>query len=467
MSIVDLIIVGAGPAGMSAAIAARRAGLDVLVVDDQPAPGGQIWRGVESATAQAQADVLGADYMKGASVVRAFRQSGASYEPQTQVWQIEPDLHVMMSRAGTVRAVRARAVLLAVGAQERPVPFPGWTLPGVMTVGAAQILLKTSAQVPAEPVWIAGNGPLPLLYAAQLIKAGGRIAGILDTTPPVPYADAFFKLAPAMASGARDLLKGLRWLAARARLRVVRRVSRIEAFGTDALEGVRYATSGGAEGSVAARVLLVHEGLVPSIHPTLALRCGHQWHADQSCFGPVVDEWGETTLPNLFVAGDGRRIGGAAVACLAGELAGLRIAQRLGRLDDDALVARARRPRRELAKALALRPFLDTVYRPRPETLMPPDNTIACRCEEVSVAAIRAQAIGGQGPNQVKASTRAGMGPCQGRQCAYTIANILARCEGRDVADLGLFRARPPFRPVTLGELASLDESRVAEREQV
>ncbi|MCD0503735.1 NAD(P)/FAD-dependent oxidoreductase, partial [Bordetella petrii] len=180
---VDVLVVGAGPAGMSAAIALREAGLRVMVVDEQPAPGGQIWRAVETVAGTPAGAVLGDEYRAGAALAGRFRACGAEYRPQTQVWQIEPGWHVYMSHAGQAEAVRAGQVLLATGAQERPAPFPGWTLPGVLTVGAAQILLKTSREVPANPVWVAGSGPLPLLYMAQLLRAGGRIAGWLDTAP--------------------------------------------------------------------------------------------------------------------------------------------------------------------------------------------------------------------------------------------------------------------------------------------
>ncbi len=243
---VDLLIVGAGPAGMSAAIRARAAGLDVLVIDEQASPGGQIWRGAEAADRNGRARVLGAAYGAGLAVVRRFRASGAAYEPGTKLWHLEPGLRAFLSRAGAAASVQSRALLLATGAQERPVPFPGWTLPGVMTVGAAQILLKASGQIPAEPVWIAGCGPLPLLFAAQLLRAGGRLAGFLDTTERGRHRAAASMLAGALAHAPADLLKGLSWLAARRRAKLIRHVIRIEALGTDGVEGVRYHTSGGA-----------------------------------------------------------------------------------------------------------------------------------------------------------------------------------------------------------------------------
>jgi len=462
---VDLLVVGAGPAGMAGAVMARRHGLDVLVVDEQPTPGGQIWRNVEAVAGTRRAALLGRSYAKGRAAVARFRASGAGYAPETQVWQIEPGPRAYMSHGGAASVVEAGCLMLATGAQERPAPFPGWTLPGVMTVGAAQILLKTSGQIPDQPVWIAGNGPLPLLYAAQLLRAGGRIACVLDTTPPGGRTAALPKLAGAALGAPGDLAKGLGWMLAlrRAGVRVVRGVAEIEAQGGDALERVRYRTVSGAEATEPAHLLLVHEGVVPTIHPTLALGCRHRWDAGQDYFAPELDPWGETSERGVFVAGDGAGIGGAETAGLRGEIAALRIAARLGRLAEAQATAEARRLWAKLKRKLAARPFLDALYRPRRAVLVPPDQTLACRCEEVTAAQIRAQAaIGRPGANQVKAFTRAGMGPCQGRQCAYTVANILSDAEGRAVPDIGLYRVRPPLKPLTLGELAALDATDAA-----
>jgi NADPH-dependent 2,4-dienoyl-CoA reductase/sulfur reductase-like enzyme len=457
---VDVLIVGAGPAGMSAAVVARRYGLDVLVVDEQATPGGQIWRGVEAAAGTSRAAILGKSYEEGLATVSRFRASAAAYEPETQVWHVEPGPRAFVTRNGTTSSIDAGCLLLATGAQERPAPFPGWTLPGVMTVGAAQIVLKASGQIPAEPVWIAGNGPLSLLYATQLLKSGGRIAGFLSTTLSSGTAVTVPKLAAAAFSAPGDLLKGLGWIAAlRRRIPYFRHVTEIEAIGGEALERLRYITADGKATTVEARLLLVHEGVVPTIHPTLALGCQHRWNVDQDSFAPELDIWGETSVAGVFVAGDGAGIGGATAACLRGEIAALRIASRVGRLTNTETDALAQPIRRALKRALATRPFLDALYRPRPSVFVPADETIACRCEEVSVASIRGQVSAGRrpGPNQVKACTRAGMGPCQGRQCNYTVAHVLAAAEGRGVPDVGLYRVRPPLKPITLGELAALD----------
>lgn len=464
MSSVELLIIGAGPAGMAAATEARRHGVDVLVIDEQPAPGGQIWRSVETVAAAPRGALLGKAYQAGRTCAAAFRASGAKYEPGAQLWQIEPGLRAFVTRDRQASVIEAKTAILATGAQERPVPFPGWTLPGVLTVGAAQILLKTSGQIPSAPVWIAGSGPLPLLYMVQLLRAGGKIAGYLDTTPPGRRRAALPQLAKALGA-AGDLLKGFAWLGMlrKARVPIVKHVAEIEAIGSDHIETIRYCTRDGREHSSPASVLLVHEGLVPSIHAALSLGCEVEWNGDQDCYVPMLNAWGESSQSGIFVAGDGAGIAGAQAAFHRGRLAGLAAAMKLGRVSERAAEEAAKPIRQKLARELAIRPFLDTLYRPRPEVFAPNDATIVCRCEEVTAGDIRAMAtVGRPGPNQVKAFTRAGMGPCQGRQCGYTVTQILAAAEGRPAKDVGFYRVRPPLKPVTLGELASLEQQEKA-----
>lgn len=458
----DLLIVGAGPAGMAAAITARRHGLDVLVLDEQPTPGGQIWRSVERTSTQD--GILGDAYVEGRAVVAAFRASGATYLPGARVWHIEPGFRAFFTQGTQAQAVEAGAVVLATGAQERPVPFQGWTLPGVMTVGAAQILLKSAGQIPEGRVCIAGSGPLPLLYAVQFMRAGGQIAAYLDTTPAGQWRAALGHL-PRALQASTDLAKGLSWMRAlrKSGSTIMRGVQGIEAQGKEHLTAVRYRSSRGASHSVDCDTLLVHEGVVPHLHAPLSLECAIDWNPAQDCFAPVLDEWGQTGQQNLFICGDGAGIAGARAAGLRGELAALRVCARLGKLSETALPDAARAPRRKLGRELAARPFLDALFKPRREIFNPADSTVICRCEEVLAGDIRALAnIGSPGPNQIKAATRAGMGPCQGRMCGHTVTRLLSESQNRPPAEVGFFHIRSPIKPVSVSELASLDQSNAA-----
>lgn len=454
----DVVVVGAGPAGMAAAIALREFGLSVLVVDEHAQAGGQIWRAVDRKGNDALAARLGDDYRAGATMTARLADCGATLRFSTQVWQIEDGLRLFVTHRGAASRIDASAVLLATGAQERPNPFSGWTLPGVMTVGAAQILLKTSGCIPEEPVVVAGSGPLPLLYMTQILALGGRVSAFLDTAPRANRWQAMRHLPRALGNW-RALRKGLGWLRLlrEADVKVVRGVRTMEAVGESALESVRYTCETGESGVLPARLLLAHEGVVPGVHATMALGCAHRWRDDQMCFAPTVDAWGETSRAGVFVAGDGGGIEGADAAILRGEIAALGIAVKLNRRSPGEVAARKAALDRKLRPILAIRPLLDALYRPRAEIFAPDDGTIACRCEEVTAGDIRkAACAGASGPNQVKTATRAGMGPCQGRQCGYTISALVAKERNVPLADTGFLNIRPPFRPVTLGELAGL-----------
>lgn len=464
----QILIVGAGPAGMAAAIELRGLGFAPLVVDEQPRPGGQIWRDVERDRPQVQRDALGPDYAAGTDVVARFRASGVDYLPGTRLWHIEPGLRVFLSRAGKAFMAEPQALLLATGAQERPVPIPGWTLPGVMTVGAAQIMMKGAGQIPDHPVWIAGSGPLPILYMRQLIAAGGRIAGYLDTTPRGTARRVLPHLGGALR-GFGDLRKGLAWLRElkSGGLRIHRAVTALRAEGDGRLAAVRFQTPDGRSHRVDAAVLLLHEGVVPSIHATLSVDCTHHWDTAQGALRPVLDADGMSSVAGLYVAGDGAGIAGAAAALARGRLAAQGIAARLGRPAPDPAPATGTAPvpararaeaQAALRRATAARGFLDAAFPPPSAADDIPDDTIVCRCEELTAGDIRAAArIHRGGPNQVKAVTRCGMGPCQGRQCGYTVNRILAESYGQTLAETGFFRIRPPLKPVTLQELATLD----------
>lgn len=456
---VSVAVIGAGPAGMSAAIRLRSYGLSVLVLDEQPAVGGQIWRSVETVAPTTTGDLLGAEYRAGADLAGRFHACGAMYEPQTQVWQIEPGWRIFTKREGRTECVRADQVILATGAQERPAPFPGWTLPGVLTVGAAQILLKTSRQIPAKPVWVAGSGPLPLLYIAQLVRAGGKVAGWLDTSPRGEWRRAMPWAGAALAERG-EIAKGLKWMRELrdAGVRRIRGVTALKAMGDGQLQKLEYTVASGKVEQVPADILLSHEGVIPSIHMTQALGCSHKWSDQQSCLVPELDAYGQTSKHSLFVAGDGAGIGGAKAACVRGELAAVGAARQAGHLSAESAQEHGAVLHKQLHCTLRLRPMLDAIYPPRAEIFAPADDTIVCRCEELTAGDIRkAAALTPLGPNQMKAFTRAGMGPCQGRQCGYTVAHIVAAEQKRHVSEVGFYRIRPPLKPLTLGELASLN----------
>ena len=451
----DLVVVGAGPAGMAAASGAAALGLDTVVLDEQDGAGGQIYRGVAGVPAR-RAAILGEDYLAGRALTDALAGSGARHVTRATVWRIDEDGTVAWSRDGAGDCVRARAVIVATGALERPVPVPGWTLPGVMTAGAAQILLKQSGVVPQRAV-IAGAGPLLYLVAQQLVRAGAPPLAIVETRAPGATARAARHLAGALR-GWRYLAKGVRMLADVRRAGVPRHTGctalRIE--GDGAAQAIVFEQRGRTR-RIACEHVLLHQGVVPNIQATQALRLEHDWDDAQRCFRPRLDACGRSSNPIVYVAGDGGGIGGALAAAHAGRLVALAAGHALGALAREQFQRESTAVRAALRRELAIRPFLDALYAPAPEMLRPADDTVVCRCEEVTAGDVRRYVTAGcVGPNQTKAFGRCGMGPCQGRYCGLTVTEILAHANGRPQADTGYYRIRMPLKPVTLGEMAAM-----------
>ena len=450
----DVAVIGAGPAGMAAGAETAAAGLATLVLDENGAPGGQIYRAVTVTPVRAP-DVLGAAYWRGAELVAELAASGAELVTGAVAWSLSRDLEIAVSLAGASRLIRARRVILATGALERPFAIPGWTLPGVMTVGGAQSLLKASGLIPQGRVVLAGTGPLLWLYARQLLRAGGDVACILDTAPATNYLRALPHLPAFLASP--YLGEGLALVREVARRVRVRRIVALAARGGDRLGEVVFHTARG-EGRMPCEHLLLHQGLAPNVNLALSAGVPHRWDRGQLCWLPAADRLGDTPLPGIAIAGDGARIGGARVAEARGRVAGhAAIAALKGGGRRAAHRAGARSDRMGRA-------FLDALFRPSRRLRLPAeDGVVVCRCEEVTAGEVRAAVRQGcAGPNQLKAFLRCGMGPCQGRLCGLTVTELIAECTGRSPQEVGYFRLRPPVKPIGLAELAALPKQDAA-----
>ena len=456
----DVIVIGAGPAGMSAAIEARRQGLDVLVLDEQPEPGGQIYRGVRS-NRMADKSVLGPDYHKGAELVDAFLSSGAEYRAGATVWEVGAELRVAYSKGGSSHFVKARDLILATGAIERPMPIPGWTLPGVMTLGGAQIMLKTAAAVPTGRFIIAGEGPLLYLSTAQLIRAGAPPAAILETGDRSP-AGVFSRDPLAALAGARAIGKGLRWIRMIAKAGIPRHgnVRDLEAHGEGRFTHVTFRT-GQQTHRLEAESLFLHQGVVPHLNLAGAAGCDFVWGDHGKMWKSAVTEIGAASRKNVYAVGDGAEILGADVAQSSGRLAVLELVrQRNASAPDVPPTTEMGRLHRAIGTERRFRRALDQIYTPPQDYLVPQrDSAIVCRCEEVTAGDLRgAVGAGCCGVNQLKFFTRAGMGPCQGRSCGLTITLLMAAATGQSPAKIGYMNLRSPVKPITLGELAKLAE---------
>ncbi len=462
-SLYDVVVVGAGPAGLAAAAQAAQAGASTALVDAALAPGGQYWRHPPPTTIGLQPhDVahlhhdLGT-YQKLLYQLAKINQAGV-HLPSHHVWTVGAVtegfvVHAVDYSSDGERSIQVhgRRLVLATGAYDRQVPFPGWDLPGVMTAGGVQALLKGHGVVAGKRVLVAGTGPFLLPVAAGIAQHGATVVGVHEAASPFRW----LRHLGAVARNAGKLGEGASYAAALARYRVPvhTRSMVIAAHGHSSLESVTVARVDGEgrvlPGSEETRhidTLAVGWGFTPQMELPLALRCETRRDADGSLVG-VVDDRQESSVPNVYLAGEVCGVGGAALAVVEGTIAGAAAA---GVPISDSHLLRQRD---------ALRSFASAMHQAHP---VPPgwvdrltDDSVVCRCEEVDYRTLRhAHNLGAADARTAKLLTRPGMGWCQGRICGYATACIMANLRGDAPPTSGLGE-RPVAAPLTLGRLAN------------
>ncbi|MDA0181004.1 FAD-dependent oxidoreductase [Solirubrobacter phytolaccae] len=437
---VDVAVVGGGPAGMSAALAAARAGLRVALIDEYAAPGGQIWRRRFDEVGEAAPRSL-----PGAAreLCAALAASTVTVLSGVSVWAAPAPGDLLLT--GPVERVRATATVLATGAYDRPIAFPGWTLPGVMTAGGAQALAKGQGIVPGRRVLLAGAGPFLLPVAAQLAATGAKVVAVAEATRRRDWA----RVSPRM-SGHPGKLK--EYVGYRTK---VRRIEwghvLVRAEGSDRVESATIAECGpdwaptGNERTYDVDAVCTAYGFLPSVDLARALGCELRGDA------VAHDADMATSVPGVYVAGEATGIGGSDLARVEGELAGWTAAAYVARGTNGNGKAKPTVPSELRARRAKLADFagiLGELFDPRPglRSLATPD-TILCRCEDVTLGEVDAAVAGGAtSMSALKVVTRAGQGPCQGRTCERLVASRLPEEPAR-------FSSRAPMRPVQLDVL--------------
>lgn len=456
----ELVIIGAGPAGIGAAVSAASHGVDVALVDSNAAAGGQVYRALPPEFRVRDAGALGPDHTLGETLRSELAASRVHTFFGHRVWSIASGFRVDAAHEAGTQAWQAKTLIAATGTTERIVPVPGWTLPGVIGLAAATILLKAQQMLPGKNVVVAGCGPLVGAVAAGIIKGGGRVAAAVDLASPLDWLKAL----PALASRPDLLCRGFGWLRLirRSGVPTLFRHGIAEIQGTAAVDRIIVKPVDGdwrlktdAPGrAIKADAVTIGHGLVPRTEVTRLLRARHTFEPARGGWVPVRDENFQTSVPGLFVAGDGAGVSGAAAAVLQGRIAGLAAAHGLGKLDRSAFERAAAPFRRALAKAERFGHAMSQVMAVRPGIVASiPADTVVCRCEDVTRAEIEdAVARGADDVNQLKAWTRCGMGPCQGRMCGEAAADIVAaRVGGRERA--GVWTARVPITPMPMEAL--------------
>lgn len=448
-----IVIVGAGPAGVSAASTLVGAGHRPVLIDEGMFQGGQIFRRPPDALQRTDRELYGFDASRARTMRDRFThiQPSITYLPQTLVWNVEPGILHLCGKAGIIRQPWQR-LIIAPGAMDRIVPVKGWTAPGVVTLGGAQIALKAQASLIGHETAFLGSGPLLYLVAYQYARAGGRVVAVLETGKP------FQRLPPiaGLVAGGRILAKGLyyiAWLKAHG-IPLHAGVEPLEIMraGGGRVSGLRYRV-GKREGSLACDAVGMGQGLKSETQLADLLGVDFHFSKQHRQWLPTVDQDGRSSIDGVYLAGDGLAIRGSEVAEMTGELAALALLADFGQPD----TARSAKLRRRIARMDRFRRALDDLFpfpRRMPSDLS--DDTLICRCEGLTARTVReAMALSGETDiNRIKAFTRLGMGRCQGRVCAPAAAELVAAQAAVDIRDVGRMRGQAPVKPIPLCMLA-------------
>ncbi len=466
----DLAVIGAGTAGLAGAVTASALGLSVAVLDSAAQAGGQYFRHPAPGLRAARPQALHHDWAAFTELRQRLEAGDITHLTQHHVWTVTRDgedawtihaLHGADAAGERSVRVRARALLLATGAQERHLPFPGWTLPGVVGAGGVQAMLKSGLVLPGRRIVVAGSGPLLLAVASSLAAAGAEIPAVAEASGYLAYA----RRPGALATNPHKLLEaavhGTALLRHRVRPRTRTAVTAVH--GTDRVEAVtlsrldrRWRPVPGTERRIACDALAVGHGLVPQIELATGLGCATRPTPD-GAHALVLDALQRTSVPGLWAAGETGGVGGWQLARVEGELAGVAVAARLR--GEPALTGtpRARELRRRRARLRAFADAMAAAHAPGPGwTEWLHDDTDVCRCEEVTAGEVReaVTALGARDARTVKLLTRAGMGWCQGRMCGAAVACLAAAGTAEGTVPPSAER-RPLAVPVPLGVLAT------------
>lgn len=457
----QLAVVGAGPGGLEAAAAAAERGVRVVILDERPEPGGQYFEQPAGST-QVGRDRRAAT---GAALIARVRSLGCEILSGSLVWRGTCDegrLELAVLHQGSAFYLEPDALVIATGGYDAAFPVPGWTLPGVFTVGGTSSLLRAYGVVPTGPVAVCGNGPLLFQLASQLVRAGADVSAVVSASAAslalLPDLLRMVRFSPDLAA------EGVRYLATLARHRVPvisgHVITRV--IGSDGPQAVRIAACDAAgrpdrtrEREIPAATVCLGYGFLPSNELSRQLGCRHTVAAgDATAVRAERAPDGQSTLPQVHIVGEAGGIGGGRVAAAQGRLAGIRVAERLmGALADQRTVGAVTH---RLSNDLAFQRALNRVFAAVPDPLhIATDETHICRCEEVPLAAVKAAIDeGATDLGSLKRITRAGMGRCQGRYCQDTLARLLERERRQPVPVDQRFMPQPPLKPIPLRALA-------------
>jgi thioredoxin reductase/bacterioferritin-associated ferredoxin len=457
-----LTVIGGGPAGIMAAYTAAEAGVDVTLIDDNPLPGGQYYRQSPPEfeisnpidAVSGREDVL--------EIINKLPHPNIRTFSNTLVWGIFDGPNLALADSEHSFILHTDRVILATGAYDRPLAFPGWTLPGILGAGAALRMIKSQWVLPGKRILLAGLGPLQLALADVLIQSGAEVVGIAEAANP--YRN--WAQLPKFWGNWDRIQEAIGYFNTLRKHKVPlwHDHAIVEADGQEQVEKAviarldrQGAPISGTRKEFEVDAVCLGYGLLPSFQLASAFGCKLRFDERSRWFVPVHDHTMETSQPGIFVAGDMTDIAGSKAALVEGQIAGLNAAHQLGGINERTLAERLTPLYSKLKRLNRLADALQEIYAFRPGLAkLAREDTLLCRCEEVTFSQVKdALAEGATDLHQVKLAARAGMGYCQGRFCSALIAPLIAEATGQPMSELIPFTVRPPIQPIPLKILAS------------
>jgi D-hydroxyproline dehydrogenase subunit alpha len=453
----ETVVVGMGPAGMAAAIELCRYGVQIAVIDENALPGGQVYRRMPIEFAANDESLLGANYKKGKQLIAEFNEAGkqCTLFNDSYIWGCF-DNHVLALRHNdNITLLKYKKLLLSEGASERPAVFPGWTLPGVMTLGGLQKLITHERILPGRRFLLAGASPLLLSVAAELLRAGGELSAVCTAIPIINH----LKLLPHLFLQG-DLLSEIvrnSFQIITNRTRLFSQYTIVSCSGKNRVEFVNIGKLNsegtiiaGSEKTLEIDILGVSNGFLPLSRIARLVGCQHVFDLDNRYWRVTTAPLFRSSLQDVFITGDSHDIGGRDLAILKGQLAGLQIAKELGHLPPDHFDKLASENFKKRKKLHAYVSRLKKVFSQNIESLDQIDmDTVVCRCEQITLRELLAGIkLGYRNINEIK-RIRVGMGLCQGRICESIITQIMLK-SGIPIEEISYFNVRPPISPIPI-----------------
>jgi thioredoxin reductase len=459
----ECVIIGLGPAGMAAAVEMAQHFVNIAVIDIQSTPGGQIYRQLPAAFDLQNESFLGVRHAAGRDLIKKFSSSANLIRvfTDTLIWGVADTNELHCMREGRLFRIGFCKLVIAEGARERSIPFPGWTLPGVMTAGGLQKMIITQRLLPGKRFLLAGCGPLQIATAAKILEAGGKVLAIVEASRIVKA----FRILPHLIRHRLIAQESISYLLTilRKRVPLLDNYIPVVAKGQEHVEEVtisRLDDQGrplaGTEKSFHIDILGLGFGVHPASRLTRMFKCAHGYDVNSKSWNPILDEEMRSSMEHVRIVGDSARIGGADIAEIDGAMAGIYIASELGKISVGEKKSRLVMLQAKRAKLESYIRQLNTIFSPSDEWYSQlNDDTIICRCEWVKAKQIN-EAIncGCRDINEMKKRTRVAMGLCQGGTCEGIVTEMM-RQKGIPLHEIGSLHIRPPASPIPLSAFNS------------